>query len=243
MSSTSSSSNLSALRALRLDSPRVSRTARFGRLGRLSLVVTLALVASSASFATRITSAGDPALAGALVEDFGTSALYFSSRDFLTGSDGFTISSADATRDLHLDSTFCGNFGTSGACFDTLASDGQPNDDFDVVFTGDGVSAFGFAVNALDIDWTVQTFDVDDNLLGTYTIVDQSLTLSGNNRRGYFGATEVAAIKTVTVRSAGGSDRALLDDFAFVPVPEPSTAVLAGLGLMGLASLRRARRD
>jgi hypothetical protein len=97
----------------------------------------------------------------------------------------------------------------------------QANDDFDVVFTGGGVSAFGFVINALDIDWTIGTFDEFDNLLGYYTLASQSPGLTEFDRRGYFGATEIAAIQYFTVRSAGG-DRALIDDVSYVvPVPVP----------------------
>ncbi len=119
---------------------------------------------------------------------------------------------------------------------------GQANDDFDVVFTGLGVSAFGFELNALDIDWTVETYDAGDNLVGTYVITSQSPGLTGFNRRGYFGVTEALSIQCFTVRSAG-SDRALIDNFSYVvpatvPVPEPNVTLLVGLGLLAMAGTR-----
>ena len=99
----------------------------------------------------------------------------------------------------------------------------------DVIFTGGGVSAFGFVLNALDNDWTVETYDASDNLLGTYTILSQSPALTGFARRRYFGATEATVIQYFTVRSTG-NDRALIDDFSYVPVPEPNVGILLGLG-------------
>ena len=208
------------------------------RLSAVALAVAaFSPLAPSDAEAARINSAGDPALAGALVQDFNTAPLAaFASQSFLIGSDGFTISST--TSNLQITNSFCSNFGTTGGCFDTINSSGAANDDFDVVFTGSGVSAFGFAINALDISWTVTTYGAGNVLLNTYVINSQSPGLTGNNRRGYFGATETAAIQYFQVRSTAGSDRALIDDFAYLPVPEPGAAVLIGLGLAFLAGSR-----
>ena len=195
------------------------------------------LLAPSTSLALRITSSGDAALAGALVEDFdGYADSNFTSQDFLIGGVGFNV--APLADDIAIGSEFCGSFGTTGSCLDTLSSTNGTNDDFDVVFTGPGVSAFAFDINALDNDWTVSTFDTNDVLLNTYTILSQSPALTGFDRRGYFGATEAVPIQYFTIRSAT-NDRALIDNLAYAPVPEPSTALLAGLGLIGLSRVGR----
>lgn len=227
--------------APRLGAKAASARTFVGRsLARLATIVALATSSPEQASALRINSAADPALAGALIQTFDTIPVgYFTSQSFLIGTNGFTLSTL--ANDVHIDDVFCGNFGTSGRCFDTVRSNGTANDDFNVTFTGSGVNAFGFAINALDVDWTVQTFGAGNVLLNTYTITSQSPGLTGNNRRGYFGATEIAAIQSIQIRSFG-SDRALIDDFAYVPTPEPGPALLLGLGLAGLAAGAERRR-
>lgn len=199
--------------------------------------ITLFVLLPGNAFGTRINSAGDVALSGALIQNFESAAAdtFFTTQTFLIGLDGFTVTPVN--QELHIDNQFCGSFGSSGNCLDTMNNGNQANDDFDVIFTGGGVSAFGFALNALDNDWTVETYDVNDNLLGSYLIASQSPGLTGFNRRGYFGATELVSIQYFTVRSAG-NDRALIDDFSYVAVPEPNIGMLLGLGLLTLAGSR-----
>jgi len=199
-------------------------------------ILALSLLLPSTALALRINGPTDSALTGGLLEDFDSATVgHFGSQDFLIGSDGFSVTAV--SNDLNIDSTFCAQFGTGGSCLDTLSSGAGANDDFDVVFTGSGVVAFGFAINALDNDWTVETYDTNDVLLNSYVITSQSPALTGDNRRGYFGATEVGLIQYFTVRSTG-NDRALIDDFVYVPVPEPNVTMLIGLGLLTLAGSR-----
>ncbi len=211
-------------------------------LGILGVVLSLAAHGSAVprdAAALRINSASDSALSGAVTETFDAIPVsYFTSQSFLVGANGFTIDAVAGN--VHIDDVFCANFGTSGRCFDTVNSGGAANDDFNVTFTGSGVSAFGFAISALDADWTVQTFAAGNVLLNTYVINSQSPGLTGNNRRGYFGATESLAIQSLQIRSTG-SDRALIDDFAFVLAPEPGAALLVGFGLALLAASRSRR--
>lgn len=211
-------------------------TARAALHGLVGVFFAALLVAGPAE-ARRIDSPSDLALSGALVQTFDSEANgRFTSRDFLIGGDGFTLTSTGP--DHQVDNSFCDSFGTSGSCLDTFFGF-----DFDVVFTGDGVAAFGFDVAALDADWTIETYDQNDVLLSSYVLASQSPGLSGFDRQGYFGATEALPIQYFTVRGSS-NDRALIDNFAFRPVPEPGGAVLAGLGLIGLSyAERRASRS
>ena len=209
-------------------------------LGAVLVLFVSTMIAPGNAVATRINAPGDPALAGAVTQTFDSAAAntFFGSQTFLIAGDGFTVTTV--SRELHIDNQFCSSFGTSGNCLDTMNNTNQANDDFDVVFTGFSgglVSAFGFSLNALDNDWTIETFDVNDVLLSSYLIASQSPGLTGFNRRGYFGATENAPISYFTVRSAG-NDRALIDDFSYVAVPEPNAGMLIGLGLLTLAGSR-----
>lgn len=151
------------------------------------------------------------------------------------------LPAAALASNIHIGDVFCDDFGNAGRCLDTVGSGGAANDDLDVVFTGGGVPAFGFALNALDVAWTITTSGVGDVLLGSYVVDSQSPGLTGNARRGDFGATEGVAIQSFRIRSTG-SDRALIDDFAYVPVPEPGAAMLVGLGLAWLTGSRSAGR-
>lgn len=200
----------------------------------------LCLLAPGAALATLIASPSDSALSGALVVDFDSEATGdFSSRTFLSGLHGFTVSPVSGS--LQIEGSWCDDFGTTNNCLGTNSAGGA-NDDFDVVFTGSGVSAFGFALNALDRDWTIETYDSDDNLLNTYVYLSQSPGVTGFDRRGFFGATEAVPVQSFTVRSTGGDDWALVDDFRFIPAPEPGSGLLAGLGLIGLAYAGRPQR-
>ncbi len=184
---------------------------------RVTAACALLAIAPGTAFARLIGSSSDPALVGALVETFDSYApAYFNSQSFLIGTDGFTVT--PLADELHVDNTYCASFGTGGSCLDTLSNGSGANDDFDVVFTGAGVSVFGFDLTALDTDWTIETYDTNDNLLGSYLIVSQSPGLTDFDRRGYFGATEALPIQYFTARS-GGTDRALIDNFAYTPVP------------------------
>ena len=90
-------------------------------IGFLAVLV-LGLGVPRPAHATFISSAGDPALAGATIYDFDSDPgdLFFTTRTFDTA----FIFTADAN-ELHIDDTFCAQFGTSGNCLDTIRVDEQ----------------------------------------------------------------------------------------------------------------------
>lgn len=53
------------------------------------------------------------------------------------------------------------------------------------------------------------------------------------------GVANVAAGTSITIEHVGGSSGALMTDFTITPIPEPSAAILGGLGLLALLRRRR----
>ena len=138
---------------------------------------------------------------------------------------------------LWLDDQWAAQFGTTGIALDTNYN--TPND-LEFAFATP-LQAFGFAVNALDVDWTMEVFDTSDALLASFTIPNQT-ALGGFSRRGFAGAWSDSPIGRVRVFTSGGSDRALIDDFQMAAVPEPDASALIGAGLVGLDIMGSPRR-
>ena len=80
----------------------------------------------------------------------------------------------------------------------------------------------------------MQIFDGSDTLLDTFIIPNQ-VALGGFLRQGFAGAYSDTPIARVRVFTAGASDRALIDDFQIRSIPEPGTASMVWIGLIGLA--------
>jgi hypothetical protein len=102
--------------------------------------------------------------------------------------------------------------------------------------TGQQAVEFFFSDDSPLGRYTIQAFDADNNLL------DQ-IVLSGSAINVYVGFTELSSV----IASVGvSSDKAYndaysWDDFRFSSstVPEPNTLLLIGLGMIGLAGLRK----
>ncbi len=196
----------------------------------LLLALALVLAAAPATAATMITNPLDPALAGATVIDFdgesdGTS--------FATASVG-ALSILSNTNLLQFDDDWAAQFGTTGIALETRL--GPANDDLVLTFAAP-VAAFGFAINALDIDLTMNLYDGIGNLVDSFTIANQpGQGLSGFARRGYAGASSAVPIARLQIVNASQHDWFLIDDVAFVAaVPEVASTMLLGVGLLGLA--------
>lgn len=194
-----------------------------------------AVLLATPAAALFIDAASDPALVGAVVHDLDNQpdGLRFQ-RAVVDGV--LTISTSSG--ELLFDDAWTANFGTTGISLQTRYLTG--GDDFRIDFATP-VRAFGMNVNALDIDWTLETYDTAGNLLGSYRIRRQ-LPPGSNRRRGYAGAVEAGPIASARIHGAGRHDWALVDNIAVVAVPEPRSLLLMGLGTLGLAVAGR-RRD
>ncbi|MCP3985006.1 MAG: hypothetical protein GY723_11490 [bacterium] len=203
---------------------------------RLFLASMFLLASSQATAATIITSSLDAALSGATLIDLDGEP---DGTDFVnTSVSGLTVLSNANT--LRFDDDWASQFGTTGIALETRS--GGAADDLELIFAAP-VTAFGFDINALDIDLTMILFDAMDNVIDSFTIANQpGLGLSGFNRRGYAGASSVAPIARVQLVNATQHDWFLIDNIALVTaVPEAATSVLLATGLIGLALAGRER--
>ncbi len=202
----------------------------------------LTLSISTQGQAASITSALDPALNSATVEDFEAGPTgNFVSQSF----NGFTASAVNYTdtpfATFSVDSDFAGDFNTRalnhitnhGAEFQSLRFD------FD-----NPTSAFGFLFGASDSSWTLSAFNVSNTLLDSMTISPVFSSNSGD----FFGLKGLSNSSYATlvqnfdgIYASGGVDYVFVDNFAVADVPEPETyaMLLAGLGLLGLVAHRR----
>jgi len=199
------------------------------------------LSAAPAHAASFLSNALDPALSGDSVFTLDGEADNFRFTSYTVGG-AFTLSTTGG--DLRFDNQWTANFGTTGISLETRHQTGT--NQFDITFTTP-VAAFGFNVNALDINWQLEVFDATNASLGVFTIAAQSPGMTGNNRRGYAGAsstgTPIAWARVTTQNPADGADFALVDNFALASVPETQTAVLLTMGLIGLTAAGTPRRS
>lgn len=201
------------------------------------LAASLILAAVQAS-ASAITGNGSPItaaqLAGGTVIDFdGTTSGDYSSLS--TG--GVTFKGVDAPFTIGTD--YNGNYNTNGGKSLYNGFDNTPRSlRFDFSST---VSAFGFNWGAADYAWTLNAYSSGGSLLESLTV---NPTYASNNKE-FFGIA-TAGISYATLATNSG-DYIFLDNFTYASggntsVPEPSSILLFGLGLFGLAAARRIAR-
>ncbi len=194
----------------------------------LLYALALLLAATTSQAATIITSSTDAALTGATLIDFNGET---DGQNFLSATVG-SLTVRTNTNTLRFDDQYSVQFGTSGVQVETRL--GGSNDDLEFVFAT-AVSAFGFDLNALDIDLTMELYDGVGTLLDSFLIPNQpGLGMSGDARRDYWGASSAAAVSRVRLVNASQHDFFLIDNVSFVAAPEASTGILLTLGLAGL---------
>lgn len=168
----------------------------------------------------------DPALADGAVIDFDAA----SAGDFdsLTLGD-VTFIGTDAP--FTVGNSFIGSFNTRGLQSLYNGLDGIPTA-FRFDFTVP-MAAFGFNFGASDMTWRLRAFDGGGGLIEFFDI---DPVFSSNNGE-YFGIS-AAGIAYATLTNQGGTDFVFIENFTTV-IPEPSTAVLVGLGVLALGLRRR----
>jgi hypothetical protein len=181
-----------------------------------------------------INSASDPALVGASVTTFDTDTpgAYTT---YITNDNNLQIDSLDG-RSFYISADYAGQYNNPGQAIENAYGTGS------FKFSGPGgggtTSAFGFNWGASDTAWTLTAYGISNNLLESYQL---PITYSSN--AGDFFGIAAPGIYYVTLTGDSG-DYVFVDNFTIEQggnhqIPEPATMLLLGLGLMGLAGIRR----
>ncbi len=197
-----------------------------------SAVAAILTALSFGAQATPITSAADPALAGAVVQDFESIAAGEYASLALPG---VTINGVGGN--LTICNGCGGGAGAYGDVGQSLQNTGGTPFSFDLVFTN-AVSAFGIRAGAFNGPWTYTAYDALDNVIET-------VNLNNPCCGAFFNGIAHPGIARVNLNGAG--DWVVFDDLQFVAaaardVPEPGTLAIFGLGLAGLAATRKRKQ-
>ncbi len=204
---------------------------------RCLLVCALLLVLTSSGRAGLITSAGDPALAGSTLIDFGSvkpqsfTSLTISGVQFSVpgGQVGF-ISAA-----------YGGSYNTTGQSLQNTY-DPKAFTTLTITFPG-AVSAFGFNWGASDSQWTLTALDAGNNVLDSHVLP----VTKASNVGDFVGLTAPGITKVTLTLPGNFTDYVLIDNLRYVGpklrgVPEPGSLVLFAAGLVGVLGAARRRR-
>jgi hypothetical protein len=193
------------------------------------LIVLLSCMPAYASF---ITGSGDPALSGSALIDFEAQA----SGSFTSLTIGNVTFSTSGGQVGYISSDYSGQYNNSGKSLqNTYSSDAFSS--LRISFAS-AVSAFGFNWGASDQPWQLRAYDSGNNLLEGWTMP----TTAGSNAGEFYGIA-YAGIAYAILDTTSVGDYIFVDNFRYAPasvgVPEPTTMLLLGLGLVGLAGFRK----
>jgi hypothetical protein len=193
------------------------------------LIVLLSFMPAYGSF---ISSSADSTLSGSALIDFEAQA----SGSFTSLTIGNVTFSTSSNQVGYIDSAYAGDYNTTGQ---SLKNSYESNafSSLRISFAS-AVSAFGFNWGASDQPWQLRAYDSGNNLLEGWTMP----TTSSSNAGDFYGIS-YAGITYAILDTTSVGDYIFVDNFRYAPasvgVPEPTTMLLLGLGLVGLAGFRK----
>ena len=199
-------------------------------------VLTIMLVATN-SQASFITSSGDAALAGASVDDMSG---WLSGN--WSGASSTDLSYVADDNHLRFSSTYSGSYNTTGQSLNNGTYSDPGFSSLTITFNH-GTSGFGFNWGAAEdfASWQLAAYDAGDTLLESY-----ALPSTGSSNAGEFYGIAASNISYAKLSWGGDYDWVFIDNMTYATtsaVPEPSTIVLLGAGLLGLAFVARRRNE